>query len=89
MFSRTICLDWPRTEILPISASQIARIPGVNLQHLESAQQFSVALLHDHTMSAEVGRRRQGKLKIVSTEYTLFKLFSWKPHCTILTYSSS
>jgi hypothetical protein len=31
--SRTICRGWPQTSILPISASQVARILGVSHQH--------------------------------------------------------
>jgi hypothetical protein len=31
--SRTICLDWPQTAILLISASQLARITDVTHQH--------------------------------------------------------
>jgi hypothetical protein len=29
-FLRTICLDWPRTTMLPYSASQVAGITGVS-----------------------------------------------------------
>jgi hypothetical protein len=32
--SQTSCLDWPQTEILPISASQEARITGMSHQCL-------------------------------------------------------
>jgi hypothetical protein len=31
--SRTICPGWPQTMILPISASQVARITDVSHQH--------------------------------------------------------
>jgi hypothetical protein len=31
--SGTICLDWPQTVILPISASKVARIIGMSHQH--------------------------------------------------------
>jgi hypothetical protein len=31
--SQTICLDWPRTMILPISASQVASIIAMSHQH--------------------------------------------------------
>jgi hypothetical protein len=31
--SRTTCLGWPATAILPISATQAARIPGMSHQH--------------------------------------------------------
>jgi hypothetical protein len=32
-FSQTICPGWPRTEILLLSASQVARITGVSCRH--------------------------------------------------------
>jgi hypothetical protein len=32
--TQTICLGWPQTLILPISASQVARITGMSYQHL-------------------------------------------------------
>jgi hypothetical protein len=32
--SQTICLGWPRTAILLVSASQVARIPDISHQHL-------------------------------------------------------
>jgi hypothetical protein len=32
--SQTICSDWPQTEILLVSASQVARITGMSHWHL-------------------------------------------------------
>jgi hypothetical protein len=37
---RTVCLGWPQTAILLISNSQIARITGVSLWHLDLTQSF-------------------------------------------------
>jgi hypothetical protein len=31
--SQTICPDWPQTKILPILASQVAKVTGMNHQH--------------------------------------------------------
>jgi hypothetical protein len=33
--SRTVCMGWPQAMILPISASQVARIINVSHQHLK------------------------------------------------------
>jgi hypothetical protein len=41
--SRTICLRWPQTSILPISASQVARVTGV--RHRYPAQLFKKGIL--------------------------------------------
>jgi hypothetical protein len=40
--SRTICPGWPRTMILPISASQLARITGVSHWHPANTNSFKV-----------------------------------------------
>jgi hypothetical protein len=42
--SRTICLDWLWITILPISASQVARIPGVSHQRWAVAWSFCYTL---------------------------------------------
>jgi hypothetical protein len=41
----TICLGWPQTMILLISASQIARITGVSHQHSAGACNFSLGVM--------------------------------------------
>jgi hypothetical protein len=43
--SLTICPAWPQTVILPISASHVARISGVNNQHLGCIFSFMICLL--------------------------------------------
>jgi hypothetical protein len=35
--SQTVCLGWPQTTSLPVSASQVARITGVSPWHLAQA----------------------------------------------------
>jgi hypothetical protein len=47
--SRTICLSWPRTIILPISASQVARITGVSHQLLVTCFYFIFCSAGDQT----------------------------------------
>jgi hypothetical protein len=43
-FSRTISTGWPRTENLPVSASQVARITGVS--HQSPANRDKVCMVY-------------------------------------------